>query len=175
MSQDHVLVVGPGIRTGIKIRTDTPSEVGSDLVCDAVAAYARVGGPCIVVDFETMLTFTAVNGQGELLGVAIAPGPIAAAESLRVNGAQLPQVRLDTPRRAIGKNSPQSIQSGILLGFGGLVDRLVSLFREEMREEAVVVGTGDVIGRTLAPTGGYAFFDPWLSLEGLAVLEQRNR
>lgn len=171
----RVLAVGPGIRTGIKIRTDTPSEVGSDLVCDAVAAYARVGGACVVVDFEAVLTFTAVNGKGELLGVAMAPGPYAAAESLRANGAQLPQVRLDPPHCAIGTNSAESIQSGVLLGFAGLVDRMVSLFREEMEEDAVVVGTGDEIGLTLAPAGGYAIFDPWLSLEGLAVLERKNR
>ncbi|MCK7483961.1 MAG: type III pantothenate kinase [Candidatus Moduliflexus flocculans] len=95
------LTVGPGIRTGMKIRTDIPGEVGSDLVCDAVGAYARLGTACIVVDFEALLTFTAVNGEGELLGVAIAPGPQAAAESLRANGAQLPQVRLEPPARAI--------------------------------------------------------------------------
>ena len=172
---ERVLVVGPGIRTGIKIRTDTPGEVGSDLVCDAVAAYERVGQACVVVDFETMLTFTAVNAEGELLGVAIAPGPQSAAESLRANGAQLPQVRLDPPTRAIGKNSAQSIQSGVLLGFAGLVDRMVVLFREELGCQAVAVGTGDEIGLSLAPAGGFAFFDPWLSLEGLAVLERRNR
>ncbi|HSV56492.1 MAG TPA: type III pantothenate kinase [Magnetospirillaceae bacterium] len=170
-----VLVVGPGIRTGMKIRTDIPGEVGSDLVCDALAAYDRLGAACIVVDFETALTFTAVNGSGELLGVAIAPGPQAAAESLRALGAQLPQVRLDPPARAIGKNSIQSIQSGVLLGYAGLVDRMVSRFRAEMGEEAAAVGTGDEIGLSLAPSGGYAFFDPWLSLEGMAVLERRNR
>ena len=171
----RVLTVGPGIRTGMKIRTDIPGEVGSDLVCDAVGAYARLGTACIVVDFEAMLTFTAVSGEGELLGVAIAPGPQAAAESLRANGAQLPQVRLEPPARAVGKNSAQSIQSGILLGYSGLVDRMVALFRKELDSPAVAAGTGDEIGLALAPEGGYAFFDPWLSLEGLAVLDERNR
>ncbi len=172
---DRVLVVGPGIRTGMKIRTDIPGEVGSDLVCDAVAAYARLGAACVVVDFEALLTFTAVNGEGELLGVAIAPSPQAAAESLRANGAQLPQVRLESPGRAIGRNSAQSIQSGVLLGYAGLVDRMVSLFRGELGCPAAAVGTGDEIGLALAPEGGFAFFDPWLSLEGLAALEARNR
>jgi type III pantothenate kinase len=171
---DRVRTVGPGIRTGMKIRTDIPGEVGSDLVCDAVGAYARLGTACVVVDFEAMLTFTAVNGEGELLGVAIAPGPQAAAESLRANGAQLPQVRLEPPARAIGKNSAQSIQSGILLGYSGLVDRMVALFRKELGCPAAAAGTGDEIGLDLAPEGGYAFFDPWLSLEGLAVLDERN-
>lgn len=171
---DRVLVVGPGVRTGMKIRTDIPGEVGSDLVCDAVGAYARLGTACVVVDFEAMLTFTAVNGEGELLGVAIAPGPQTAAESLRANGAQLPQVRLETPPRAIGRNSAQSIQSGILLGYLGLVDRMVELFRKELGGRASAAGTGDEIGLALAPAGGYAFFDPWLSLEGLAVLIERN-
>ena len=168
-------IVGPGARTGIKIRTDTPSELGSDIVCSAVAALARNAGACIVVDFGAALVLSAVDSAGELLGASIAPGLETAARSLRTSAAQIPEVRLDQPRRAIGRNTAQALQSGILLGYGGLVRRLVELMVAELGEPASVIGTGDEAGRAIMQQAGYDAFVPDLALEGLAILAARNR
>jgi len=171
-------VVGPGTRTGVKIRTDVPSEVGADLVCAAAAAREIVGGPCIIVDFGTAISLSAVNGAGEFLGCAIAPGIAAAAESLRSATAQIPEVRLDSPVKAIGRTTAQSVQSGILLGYGGLVQRLVELIRGEMAPADCgpiqVIGTGDPLGRSLLASIGYDRFIPDLALEGLAIIAARS-
>ena len=168
------LIVGPGVKTGIKIRTDNPSEVGTDLVCNAVAAYERVQGNCIVVDFGTALTFTAVAAPGELLGVAIAPGLQAAAEALSASTAQLPQVWLQAPEQAIGRNTTQSIRSGVVFGYTGLVEGLIRRMRAELGGEATVIATG---GRAtvIAPhTESFTIVEPWLILEGLRLIAERN-
>jgi len=182
--------VGPGTRTGLKIRTDNPSELGSDIVCSCVAARC-VAARCvaareitsreaespavIVVDFEAALVVSAVNADGELLGVSIAPGLETAARSLRASAAQIPEIRLDVPRRAIGKNTAQSLQSGIVLGYGGLVSRLVELMSAEMGGSALVIGTGDETGRTVLESAGYDRFVPNLALDGLSILAERDR
>ncbi|PKL07714.1 MAG: pantothenate kinase, partial [Spirochaetae bacterium HGW-Spirochaetae-7] len=131
-------VVGPGTRTGLKIRTDTPSEMGSDIVCAAVAARELATGAAIVVDFSAAIVLSAIDSAGELLGAAIAPGLETAARSLRSSAAQIPEIRLDPPRRAIGRNTAQSLQSGILFGYGGLVRRLVEMMSAEMAETPTV-------------------------------------
>ena len=177
--------VGPGTRTGLKIRTDNPSELGSDIVCSCVAARCvaareitsrEAESPAvIVVDFEAALVVSAVNADGELLGVSIAPGLETAARSLRASAAQIPEIRLDVPRRAIGKNTAQSLQSGIVLGYGGLVSRLVELMSAEMGGSALVIGTGDETGRTVLESAGYDRFVPNLALDGLSILAERDR
>jgi type III pantothenate kinase len=123
------LVVGPGVRTGLRIRTENPAEVGADLVANAVAAYAHFHSNCIAVDFGTALTFTAVAEPGDLLGVAIAPGLPSAAAALSRNTAQLPRVQLIPPATAIGRNTVHSIQSGVVYGYIGLVEALVGRMR----------------------------------------------
>jgi len=174
-------VVGPGTRTGLKIRTDTPSELGSDIVCAAVAARdvaARAVDretASVVVDFGSALVLTAVNSSDELLGVSIAPGLDTAARSLRSSTAQIHQVRLDAPGRAIGRNTAQSIQSGILLGYRGLIRALVEAMTEEMGESATVLGTGDESGRAVLEGAGYPNFERHLALDGLALIADRNR
>lgn len=169
------LIVGPGIKTGIKIRTDNPGEVGTDLVCNAVAAYERVKGNCIVVDFGTALTFTAVGEPGELLGVAIAPGIQAAAEALSASTAQLPQVWLQQPEHAIGKNTTQSIRSGVILGYTGLVEGIITRMRAEMGGEATVIATGGRATVISPLTDSFTIVEPWLILEGLRLIAERNR
>ena len=178
-------VVGPGTRTGLKIRTDTPSELGSDIVCAAVAArsvaaraVAREASretASVIVDFGSALVLTAVNSSDELLGVSIAPGLDTAARSLRSSTAQIHQVRLDAPGRAIGRNTAQSIQSGILLGYRGLIRALVESMTEEMGEPAMVLGTGDESGRAVMEGAGYPSFARHLALDGLAVIADKNR
>lgn len=168
-------VVGPGIKTGLKIRTDMPSELGSDIVCSAVAAAAAHAGACIVVDFGAALVLSAIDSAGELLGASIAPGLETAARSLRASAAQIPEVRLDQPRRAIGRNTAQALQSGILLGYGGLVRRLVELMTAELGGPATVIGTGDETGRMVMAEAGYGLFMPNLALDGLVHIAERNR
>lgn len=167
-------LVGPGIKTGVKIRTDQPSEVGSDLVCQAAAAYELVRGACVVVDFGAALTLAAVDGEGALLGASIAPGLETAAWALRRSAAQLPQVRLEEPSRAIGRNSAEALRSGIILGYRGLVSALVAGMREELGGEAALVGSGDELGRGILDSLGRTRFVPDLTLDGIAVIAARN-
>jgi type III pantothenate kinase len=167
------LIVGPGIRTGVRIRTDNPAEVGADLVANAVAAYTKFQSNCIV-DFGTALTFTAVAVPGDLLGVAIAPGLNSAAAALSSNTAQLPRVRLIPPSTAIGRNTTLSIQSGIVFGYIGLVESLVDRMKEELGSPVHVVATGG-LAQVIAPlTDRFTEIDPWLTLEGLRMIAERN-
>lgn len=168
-------VVGPGTRTGVRIRTDIPSEVGSDIVCSAAAARELCDGASIIVDFGTAIVLTAVDSGGDLLGVSIAPGLETAVAALRASTAQMPDVRLEMPKRAIGRSTVQSVQSGVLLGFGGLVERLVGLMQAEMGVPAEVLGTGDALGRAVLSDIGLGRFEPDLVLRGLAAIAGRNR
>jgi type III pantothenate kinase len=167
-------LVAPGIRTGVKIRTDVPTEVGSDLVCAAVAARALIDGPVIVVDFGTVIAISAINGEGELLGVSIAPGLDLSMLAIKSGAAQIPEVRLDLPRRAIGRTTVQSVQSGVMLGFGGLIQRIVDLMSSEMGSSPVVIGCGDEDGRHLLASIGHERFVPELVLDGLSIIAERN-
>ncbi len=168
-------VVGPGTKTGIKIRTDAPSELGSDIVCSAVAARAAVPGAVVVVDFGSAIALSAVNERGELLGVSIAPGLETAARALHESAAQLPEVGLESSSRAIGKNTVQAVRSGIVLGYGHLVRGLAADMASEMGEPATIIGSGDEAGRALlAMTGSRAAFYRYLALDGLALIAERN-
>jgi type III pantothenate kinase len=168
------LVVGPGVRTGLRIRTDNPAEVGADLVANAVAAYARFQGNCIVVDFGTALTFTAVADPGDLVGVAIAPGLNSAAGALSSNTAQLPRVQLVPPPAAIGRNTTHSIQSGLVFGYIGLVEALIARMRWELGGQATAIATGG-LARVIAPlTEQVTVYDPWLTLDGVRLIAERN-
>lgn len=174
MTGGRTIVVGPGVKTGIKIRTDNPVEVGADIVCNAVAAWRRFGRACIIVDFGTALTFTALSGQGEIVGVAIAPGLNSAAMALSRNTAQLPQVPLVAPAKYVGKNTINSIQSGIIYGYTGLVEKLVDGMRAELGGEALVIATGG-LSQTIAPlTDRFTMTEPWLILEGLRAIAELN-
>ena len=168
------LVLGPGVKTGIRIRIDNPVELGADLVADAVAAYERVRGPCIIVDFGTATTFSSVSNEGDFLGVAIAPGIEVASEALSSETAQLPRVSLVPPPRAIGTNTVHSMQSGLLFGYIGLVEGLVERIRKELGVGVKVIGTGG-LSTVLAPhTGVFDFIDPELTLEGIRLICERN-
>jgi type III pantothenate kinase len=168
------LVVGPGVRTGLRIRIDNPVELGADLVANAVAAYQRFASACIIVDFGTATTFSAVSTEGDFLGVAIALGVGIAAEALANRTAQLPRVSLVPPPAAIGKNTIHSMQSGLIFGYVGLVEGLIRRIRTELGGEAQVVATGGLSG-VLAPlTDEINVVDPWLTLEGLRLISERN-
>jgi type III pantothenate kinase len=176
-------VVGPGLKTGLRIRTDLPAELGTDLVCSAVAAREIVRGPCIVVDFDAAIAFSAIGREGDFLGVAIAPGIGTAAESLRASAALLPEAPMEGSPIAIGKNTAQSIWAGISIGYAGLVERIIRRQAEELvasgeaeSPDAVeVLGTGGEEGRALLAALGRGRFVPDLALDGLAIIAAKNR
>jgi len=168
---------GTGVKTGIRIRTDNPAELGSDLVCNAVAAVARLGAPCIIVDFGSTLTFTAVNAAGDLVGAALAPGLGSAAEQLRLQTALLPQVRLEQPGRAIGKNSADAVRSGLMIGWAGLTDRLVEAIAAELGPDGQTVhlaGTGPYPAPPITTRRPFDLWDSALTLEGLVAIAGRS-
>ena len=168
------LVVEPGIRTGIRIRTDNPAEVGSDLVAGAVAAHELYRSSAIIVGFGTALTFTAVDEHGDLLGVAIAPGLNAAVKTLIKDTAQLPAVQLKPPPRAIGRNTIHSIQSGIIFGYVGMVESIVRRMKKELAGPVEVIATGGQ-ANVLAPlTAQFTRVEPWLILDGLRLIADKN-
>jgi type III pantothenate kinase len=170
----NLLQVGPDVHTGLQIRIDNPHELGADLLADAVAAYHRCRGACIVVDFGTATTFSAVGAGGDFRGVAIAVGLGVAAEALSSATSQLPRVGLTPPPRAIGTNTIHSMQSGLILGHIGLVEGLLRRMKTELGGEVHVVATGGY-SRVLAPlTPEINALDPWLTLDGLRIIHQLN-
>ena len=168
------LVVTAALDLGLRITTENPSEVGADLVANAVAAFHRVKANCIVVDFGTALSFTAVSAAGELRGVAIAPGLTSAVDSLARSTAQLPSVYLAAPPAAIGRNTVHSIQAGIVFGYTGLVGDIIRRMRAELGGTATVIATGGQ-SQIMAPLlGPDVVLEQWLTLEGLRVIAERN-
>ena len=168
------LILSKGVELGLKITTENPAEVGADLIANAVAAFDRFRGNCIVVDFGTALTFTAVAAPGDLRGVAISPGLTSAVDALARNTAQLPRVPLAAPPQAAGRNTVLSIQSGVVFGYVGLVEGLIRRLRDELGGSAEVVVTGGQSPLIAPLLREKATVEPWLTLEGLRIIARRN-
>ncbi len=168
------LVVGPGIRTGLSIIFENPKEVGADRVVNAVAAVNLYGVPVIVVDFGTATTFCAINEKREYLGGAIFPGLEIAAEALFLRASKLPRVGLEPPPRVIGKNTVNSIQSGLIYGYTDLVDGLIQRIAAEMRCEPEVIATGGLSGIIAPYSRRIKLTNPVLTLEGLRIIYELN-
>lgn len=168
------LVIGPGIRTGVRILYENPKEVGADRIVNALAAYGLYGGPSIVVDFGTATTFDAISGEGDYLGGAIAPGIGISSEALFKFAAKLPHIELVRPRTAIGKNTIASMQAGILFGYVGLVEGLINRFFQEMGK-ARVIATGGLAEIIARETSVIDVVDQRLTLEGLRLVYELNR
>jgi type III pantothenate kinase len=169
------LVVGAGIKTGVRIRLDNPKEVGADRVVNAAAAYRLYGGPAIVIDMGTATTFDVVSKEGDYLGGAITAGMEIAAEALFMRAAKLPRVELTRPKHAIGKNSVTAIQSGIIFGYAGLIEGLVARIRHELEEEARVIATGGYAEIIARETPVIEIVNPHLTLLGLRLIYDLNR
>lgn len=169
------LVIGAGVRTGVRIRYDAPQEVGADRIVNAVAACHRYGAPACIVDLGTATTFDALSAEGDYLGGAIAPGIGIAAEALFQRTAKLPSIDLVRPPGVIGKNTVHSMQSGLLFGYVGLVEGVVARFRAELGPEMKVIATGGLASLIAAETTAIDAVDPWLTLEGLRLIWEMNR
>jgi len=168
--QVRPVVVGADSFPALKLEIDHPYELGSDLIANSVAAYTRFRENCVIVDFGTALTFTAVTGDGRVLGVSIVPGLKTAVKALFANTAQLPEVPLTLPESAIGKNTTQSIQSGILIGYEGLVRTLVERFKAELGGDCKVVATGGLSGNINGLREVFTVIDLGLTLDGLRII-----
>ncbi len=170
-----LLQVGPGLKIGMPIRMDNPREVGADRIVNAVAAYERCGGACIVADFGTSTNYDVVSREGEYLGGVLAPGVEISIEALAQRAARLFKVELDPPPQVIGKNTAAALQSGVIYGFAGQVDAIVRRLRDELGEEATAIATGGLAGPIVPFCEEIDEVDDLLTLEGLRLIFDRNR
>jgi len=169
------LIVTHQIKTGVKILIDYPAEIGADRILNALGARTIHGTPCIVVDFGTATTFDAISREGDYLGGAIAPGLGIAAEALFSRTAKLPRIELTAPPAAIGRNTVHAMQSGLVLGYVGLIEGLVARIRTELGGRAKVVATGGMAHILAELTPAIEAVDPMLTLEGLRMIYELNR
>lgn len=173
------LVVGPGIKTGINIKYDNPKEVGADRIVNAVAAHDIYKRPLVIVDFGTATTFCAVGKNGDYYGGAITPGIKIASDALFERAAKLPRIELVKPQTVICKNTIQSMQAGIIYGYAGLVDNIVNKMKQEMmalnEEEPFVVATGGLSKLIATESTTINEINPYLTLEGLRIIYEKNR
>ncbi len=160
---------------GIPILYETPSEVGADRLVNAVAGIHRFGSPLLIVDFGTAITIDAISPEGEYLGGSIAPGLVVSMEALFGKAAKLPKVSFDLPERVIGRTTRDSMQSGFLYGFAGMVDALVERARDEMGVDARVIATGGQAEAIAPVSSTISSVEPWLTLEGLMLIYRKNR
>jgi type III pantothenate kinase len=171
----ELLEVGPGVKTGIPMRYDDPREVGPDRIANAVAATARYGPPCIVVDFGTSTNFDVVSAEGEYVGGVLAPGIEVSMDALFQRAARLFKVDFAEPPTVIAKNTAASLQSGLVFGFAGQVDGIVERIRGELGVEAQTVATGGLAELIAPHARTLERIDPFLTLEGLRLVWERNR
>ena len=169
------LTVEAGVKTGVRICMDNPKEVGADRIVNAVAVHRLYGGPVIVIDLGTATTFDAVSKDGDYLGGAIAPGIAIATEALFNRTAVLPRVDLTRPKQAIGRNTVTAMQSGIVFGYVGLIEGIVTRIQEELGSEAKVVATGGYADLLAQVTPIIEIVNPDLTLIGLRLIHQMNR
>jgi len=168
------LVVGPGLKTGMQIRYDNPHEVGADRIVNGVAAYRIFGGPVVVVDFGTATTIDVIAEDGAYMGGAIAPGVETSADALFSRAARLSKVDLEPPEHVIGTNTRASLQAGLLLGAGAMVDGLVRRVWDELGTTTRVVATGGLAARMAPLCETVDDVDPDLTLKGLGLIYELN-
>ncbi len=169
------LFVAPGVKTGVNIQYENPRELGSDRICNAVAAYAYYGAPCIFIDFGTATSFGVVDERGAFLGGCICPGIKLASEALVAGAAKLPHFELIKPETVIGKNTITNLQSGLIYGYVGQVNYLITKMKREIgRDDATVVATGGLARLIASESTAIDKIDGLLTLKGLRIIYERN-
>ncbi len=168
-------VVGPGMKTGMPIQYDNPREVGADRIVNAIAAYVKHQCGLIVVDFGTATTFDVISPEGRYQGGAISPGVGISADALFARASKLPRVGFSRPDHIIAKNTVSSMQAGIFFGYVGLVEGIVSRMKKELTETPKVIATGGLAAPISEATSCIDQVEPFLTLEGLRILYERNR
>ena len=170
------LIVGPGIKTCLNIKYDNPKQVGADRIVNAVAGIEKYGYPLILVDFGTATTFCAISERGEYLGGTIAPGIKISSEALFQRASKLPRVELLKPGTTICKSTVTAMQSGIIYGYVGLVDKIISMMKDELNCEGIkVVATGGLANLIASETDSIDNVDKFLTLEGLKAIYEKNK
>ena len=169
------MVLSNKMKLGIEIATDNPERVGADIIADCVAAYERVERNCIVVDFGTATTFTVVTSPGVMRGTAISAGLRITIDALVSQTAQLPQIELSAPPSIIGTNTVASMQAGLVVGYVAMCEGMVQRMQAEIGTDAYVIATGGLSAVVAPLTDIFDAVDPWLTLEGLRLIAQRNR
>ncbi len=169
------MFVEPGIKTGMKMLIDNPTELGADRIADCVAAYEKYGGPCIVVDFGTATKFEVISERGEYLGGAIAPGLGLSAEALFSGAARLYRVDIKRPAKVIATNTVGHLQSGLYYGYIGLVDGILERMIAELSHQPRIVASGGLARMVAADSRYIHEIDDLLTLDGLRILFERNR
>lgn len=169
------LIVGPGIKTGLNIKYDNPKQVGADRIVNAVAAIEKYKSPMIIIDFGTATTFCAISEKGDYLGGTIAPGIKISSEALFQRASKLPRVELAKPGTAICKNTVSAMQSGIIYGYVGLVDKIISMMKSELGGDDIkVIATGGLSVLIASETDSIDYVDKFLTLEGLRLIYDKN-
>jgi len=168
------VMVGPGVKTGVKVRYESPRDVGADRIANALAAYTKYGGPIVVIDFGTAVTYDAISAEGDYLGGAIAPGVEISLEALVSHTAMLRRVEPVAPDSVIGRNTVASIQSGLVWGFVAQVEGMVARMVGELGGKARVIATGGQAALVAGLTHVIEETDPLLTLEGLRLIYLQN-
>nr|NIP30374.1 type III pantothenate kinase [Candidatus Dadabacteria bacterium]NIT13496.1 type III pantothenate kinase [Candidatus Dadabacteria bacterium] len=169
------LVVGPGVKTGMQILYKNPQEVGADRIVNSIGAYEEYKTSLVIVDFGTATTFDCVSQKGEYLGGVIAPGITISSEALFGSASKLPKVEIKKPENVIGKTTVQSIQSGLVYGYAGLVDGIVSRIVTELGSGTKVLATGGLASLIAKESKTIEHIDEHLALKGLWIIYERNR
>ncbi len=168
------LIVGPGIKTGLDIKTENPSALGSDLVVDAVAALAEYAPPLIVIDMGTATTMSVIDKNSRYIGGVIIPGIIVSQNALSANTSQLPYIDISGPEKVIGKNTVECMKSGMILGAAAMIDGMIDRIHEELGEKAAVIATGGLSGMIVPHCRRDIIYDCDLLLKGLYILFRKN-